>query len=182
MTLRYSRFMMLGFILSSVGVEIDGQECDDILQSSSDKKLGYSQKGVCPGFVKQGSTQDGDRAHLNLIDWRSATNRRVVESSFAAETCGALMGHNMTSFAQVLMSEILYGSEVISAVEDDGWQDLCPVTLITVCKSVYDTIRKDGQHVSEKRNIVHVVLLRQLLTTARPDYRVSPLGVSWPMV
>ena len=92
------------------------------------------------------------------------------------------MGHNMTSFAQVLMSEILYGSEVISAVEDDGWQDLCPVTLITVCKSVYDTIRKDGQHVSEKRNIVHVVLLRQLLTTARPDYRVSPLGVSWPMV
>ena len=96
----------------------------------------YSQKGVCLGFVKRGSTQLGERAHLNLIDWRSSTNRRVVESSFAAETCGALMGHNMARFAQVLMSEILYGSEVISAIEDDGWQDLCPGTLITDCKSI----------------------------------------------
>ncbi|CAE7857041.1 unnamed protein product [Symbiodinium microadriaticum] len=133
-----------------VGVEIDEQECDDVLQSSSDKKLVYSQKGVCLGFVKRGSTLTGDGAHLNLIDWRSATNRRVVESSFAAETCGALMGHNMVRFAQVLISEILYGSEVISAIEDDGWQDLCPVTLITDCKRIYDTVHKDGQHVSEK--------------------------------
>ena len=48
------------------------------------------------------------------------------------------------------MSEIMYGSEIISAVEDDGWQELCPITLITDCKSIYDTVHKDGQHVSEK--------------------------------
>ena len=75
------------------------------------------------------------------------------------------MGHNLARFAQVLMSEILYGSEVISAVEDDDWQDLCPVTLNPDCKSIRDTIHKDGQHVSKKGNIVHAVFLRQFLTT-----------------
>eukprot|EP00439_Symbiodinium_sp_Y106_P010950 s656_g1.t1 len=152
-------------LYSSVGVEIDERECDDILHAGNEKKLVYSQKGVCIGFVRKGSTMREERAHLNLVDWRSSTNRRVVESSFAAETCGALMGHNMARFAQVLMSEIMYGSEIISAVEDDGWQELCPITLITDCKSIYDTVHKDGQHVSEKGNIVHAVLLRQLLTT-----------------
>ena len=164
-------------LYSSVGVEIDERECDDILQTGSEKKLVYSQKGVCVGFVRKGSTQKEDRAHLNLIGWRSSTNRRVVESSFAAETCGALMGHNMARFAQVLMSEILYGSEIISAVEDDGWQQLCPITLITDCKSIYDTVHKDGQHVSEKGNIVHAVLLRQLLST-RGD-ATGKAGLLW---
>ena len=79
-------------LYSSVGVEIDERECDDILHAGNEKKLVYSQKGVCIGFVRKGSTMREERAHLNLVDWRSSTNRRVVESSFAAETCGALMG------------------------------------------------------------------------------------------
>ncbi|OLP76028.1 T-complex protein 1 subunit eta, partial [Symbiodinium microadriaticum] len=152
-------------LYSSVGVEIDERQCEDILQNGSERKLVYSQKGVCVGFVKRGATEHEQRAHYNLIDWKSSTNRRVIESSFAAETHGALMGHNMSRFAQVLLAEIRYGSEIISAVEDDGWQDLCPVTLVTDCKSIYDTVHKDGQHVGEKGNIVHAVLLRQLLST-----------------
>ena len=155
-------------LYSSLGVEIkerDSREAEDIPQKGNEKKLVYSQKGVCVGFAKRGATEHEERAHYNLIDWKSATNRRVVESSFASETHAALMGHSMSRFAQVLLSEIRYGSEVIAAVEDDGWQDFCPVTLITDCKSIYDTVHKDGQHVGEKGNIVHAVLLRQLLTT-----------------
>ena len=152
-------------LYSSLGVEIEEREAEDILQAGNERKLIYSQKGVCVGFVKRGATNAHERAHYNLIDWKSATNRRVVESSFASETHAALMGHNMSRFAQVLLAEIRFGSEVVAAVEDDGWQDLCPVTLITDCKSIYDTVHKDGQHVGEKGNIVHAVLLRQLLTT-----------------
>ena len=152
-------------LYSSLGVEIEEREVEDILQAGNERKLIYSQKGVCVGFVRKGATDREDRAHYNLVDWKSATNRRVVESSFASETHAALMGHNMSRFAQVLLSEIRYGSEVIASVEDDGWQDLVPVTLITDCKSIYDTVHKDGQHVGEKGNIVHAVLLRQLLST-----------------
>ncbi|CAE7347373.1 NLRC3 [Symbiodinium sp. KB8] len=152
-------------LYSSLGVEIEDREIEDILQAGNERKLIYSQKGVCVGFVRKGATASEDRAHYNLIDWKSSTNRRVVESSFASETHAALMGHSMSRFAQVLLSEIRYGSEVIASVEDDGWQDLAPVTLITDCKSIYDTVHKDGQHVGEKGNIVHAVLLRQLLST-----------------
>ena len=152
-------------LYSSIGVEIDEQQCEDVLQRPSDKKLVYSQKGACVGFVKKGATDQEKHVHLNLIDWKSSTNRRVIESSFAAETHAAIMGHNMSRLAQVLLSEIKYGSHVVSAIEDDGWQSLAPVTLVTDCKSIYDTIHKDGQHVWEKRNIVHAVLMRQLLTT-----------------
>ena len=81
------------------------------------------------------------------------------------------MGHNM-------FAEIRYGSEVISAIEDDGWQDLCPVTLVTDCKSIYDTVHKDGQHVGEKGNIVHAVLLRQLLSTRGEGGEARSLWVS----
>ncbi|CAE7567214.1 GIP, partial [Symbiodinium necroappetens] len=152
-------------LYSSVGAELDEQQCDDILQSSLDKKLVYSQKGAVVAFVKKGDVEKQGRVHINVIDWRSATNRRIVESSFAAETHAAIMGHNMSRFAQVLMCEIKFGAKIMSSVEDDGWQQLVPLTLVTDCKSIYDTIHKDGQHVGEKGNIVHAILLRQLLTT-----------------
>ena len=104
-------------------------------------------------------------AHMNVVDWKSSTNKRVIESSFAAETHAALMAHGMARFCQVLLSEIRCGGRVVSAIEDDGWQQLTPLTLVTDCKSVYDTVHRDGQHVSDKGSIVHAVLLRQLLST-----------------
>ena len=53
----------------------------------------------------------------------------------------------------------------MSTVEDDGWQSLVKTTLVTDCKSIYDTVHKDGQHTKEKGSVVHAVLLRQLLST-----------------
>ncbi|CAE7195067.1 RE1 [Symbiodinium sp. CCMP2592] len=166
-------------LYSSVGVEIDEKQCEDILQSHLDKRLIYSQKGACIGFVKKGAIEQEGRVHLNLIDWKSATNRRVIESSFAAETHAAIMGHNMSRFAQVLLCELKYGSKVMSAVEDDGWQQLVPLTMVTDCKSIYDTIHKDGQHVGEKGNIVHAVLLRQLLTTRDQHEQPGKAKLLW---
>ena len=123
----------------------------------------YSQKGAVVGFVRKGSTDiRGELAHISVLDWRSTTNKRVIESSFCAETHAALMAIGMGHFCQVLMSELRFGSDVVGAVEDDGWNDL---SLITDCKSIYDTVHKDGQHVSDKSGVIQAVLLRQLLTT-----------------
>ena len=86
-------------LYSSVGVEINERETDDILQSSFDKRLVFSQKGAIVGFVKRGATEVRSvPAHINVLDWRSSTNKRVVESSFAAETHAALMALGMGHF------------------------------------------------------------------------------------
>ncbi|OLP82531.1 hypothetical protein AK812_SmicGene36813 [Symbiodinium microadriaticum] len=130
-------------LYSSVGVEIDEREADDILQSSFDRRLVYSQKGGMVGFVKRGSTElRGVPGHINLVDWRSSTNKRVIESSFSGETHAALMALGMGHFSQVLMSELRFGSEIVGSVDDDGWNDLTPMTLVTDCKSIYDTVHK----------------------------------------
>ena len=155
-------------LYNSVGVEIHEREESDLLQTGLEKKLVYSQKGAIIGFIKRGQTAQNEHVHINVVDWRSATNKRVVESSFAAETHAAIMAQGMAKFSQVLMSEIRLGTEVISAIEDDGWQCLVPVTFVTDCRSIFDTVHKDGQHIGEKGNVIHAVLLRQLLTT-RPD-------------
>ena len=153
-------------LYSSVGVEIDERECEDLLLSDKSKRLVYSQKGAIVGFVRKGSTDvRGELAHINVLDWRSTTNKRVIESSFCAETHAALMAIGMGHFCQVLMSELRFGSDVVGAVEDDGWNDLVAMSLITDCKSIYDTVHKDGQHVSDKSGVIQAVLLRQLLTT-----------------
>ena len=153
-------------LYSSVGVDIDEKEAEDILQSEKSKRLVYSQKGAVVGFVKRDATEmKGEESHLNVLDWRSTTNKRVIESSFAAETQAALMALGMGHFCQVLMSELRFGAEVIGSVEDDGWHDLVSMTVVTDCKSIYDTVHKDGQHISDKSSVVSAVLLRQLLST-----------------
>ncbi|CAE7476031.1 RE1 [Symbiodinium microadriaticum] len=147
-------------LYSSVGVEIDERECEDLLLSDKSKRLVYSQKGAVVGFVRKGSTDiRGELAHINVLDWRSTTNKRVIESSFCAETHAALMAIGMGHFCQVLMSELRFGSDVVGAVEDDGWNDLVAMSLITDCKSIYDTVHKDGQHVSDKSGVIQAVLL-----------------------
>ncbi|OLP95566.1 putative ubiquitin-like-specific protease 2A [Symbiodinium microadriaticum] len=169
-------------LYSSLGVEIDERECEDVLQSDRSKRLVYSQKGAVVGFVKKGSTDvRGEFSHINVLDWRSSTNKRVIESSFCAETHAALMAIGMGHFCQVLMSELRFGSDVVGSVEDDGWNDLVPMFLVTDCKSIYDTVHKDGQHVSDKSGVIQAVLLRQLLTTrdapGKSKHRTKPIIV-----
>ena len=165
-------------LYSSVGVEISEQEASDVLQSSFDKRLVYSQKGAVIGFVKRGSTEiKSTPNHVNILDWRSSTNKRVVESSFAAETHAALMGLGMGHFCQVLASELRFGSEVVGSVEDDGWNDLVQMVLVTDCKSIYDTVHKDGQHITDQASVIHAVLLRQMLSTRRTQCKTWLLWV-----
>eukprot|EP00439_Symbiodinium_sp_Y106_P019445 s3274_g2.t1 len=177
-------------LYSSVGVEINERETDDILQSSFDKRLVFSQKGAIVGFVKRGATEVRSvPAHINVLDWRSSTNKRVVESSFAAETHAALMALGMGHFSQVLISELRFGSDVVGSVEDDGWNDLTPMTLVTDCKSIYDTVHKDGQHISDKASVIHaasVVLLYRiagamgrLASTPTADAEAHASALDW---
>ena len=81
-------------LYNSVGVEIEDDN-DDLLQTFLDKKLIYSQKGAIVGFVRTPDLEKTDPVGANFIGWRSKTNKRIVESSFSAETHSAVMGHGV---------------------------------------------------------------------------------------
>ena len=152
-------------LFNSVGVEINEQEADDILMTGKEKKLVYSQKGAVLGLVSQGDIDKGEPVKMNILDWRSTTNKRVIESSLAAETHAAIQAHGLSRFVQALLAEATLGTEVVSYLDDEDWQSIAPLNMITDCKSIYDHVRKDGQHLSEKGNVIQVMLLRKMCST-----------------
>ena len=164
-------------LFNSVGVEIEDRDEADVLLQGNEKKLVYSQKGAMIGFVARGETQvEGRKIRMNVVDWKSTTNKRVVESSLSAETHAAIMAYGLARFCQAVLAEIRFGSEVVTAFEDEDFQKHTPLNMITDCKSIYDHINKDGQHVSDKGNIVSVVLLRKMMST-RPSEKARLLWV-----
>ena len=52
----------------------------------------HSQVGVMVGFVSSEDTGKPEAMTVNFVDWCSKANRRIVESSFAAETHAAVVG------------------------------------------------------------------------------------------
>ena len=149
-------------LFNSVGVEISDRDADDILMTGRERKLVYSQKGALIGLISKGSINQPGGIKMNVLDWKSTTNKRVVESSLAAETHAAILAHGLGRFLQALLAEVSYGSEVICYLDDEDWQALTPMNMITDCKSIYDSVKKDGQHLSDKGSVVQVILLRKM--------------------
>ena len=152
-------------LFNSVGVEIDEADVDYI-HELGEKKMLYSQKGAVTGFVKREDLDRTDGVSCNFTAWRSKTNRRIVESSFAAETHGAIMGFGQGQYQRMLLLEIMHGSWIVQR-DDLDLDRLTPLVLCTDCKSVYDCIRKDAQSVSDKSNAINIAILRQICTAER---------------
>lgn len=150
-------------LFNSVGVEISDKEADDILLTGREKKLVYSQKGAVVGMIRKGDMDVvGNKVRLNIVDWKSTTNKRVVESSLSAETHAAISANGLGRFVQALVAESRFGPDLVTALDEEDWQDVVPLHMITDCKSIYDHIRKDGHHVSDKGSIIQVLLLRKM--------------------
>lgn len=154
-------------LFNSVGVEIDEQDADDLLLSGSAKRLVYSQKGCIVGFVaREDVNSEGKMCSFNLLDWKSSTNKRVIESSFSAETQAALLGHGQAHFCQNLVIEAEIGKEGMLQADMVMQQEVQPMVMVTDCKSIFDTVHKQSkQHISDKGAVVSVVLLRQVCDT-----------------
>lgn len=99
---------------------------------------------------------------MNVLDWKSSANRRVVESSLAAETHAALQAFGLGRFLQVLFAEARFGSEVIAYLEDEDLRAITPMNMITDCKSIYDSVNKQGRHLADKGSVVQVIQLRKM--------------------
>ena len=149
-------------LFNSVGVELDAEDADNVLLSGREKKLIYSQKGVLVGCVRRGSTSSQGSKTMNIIEWKSSTNHRVIESSFAAEAHAAVQGHSLGRHVQAVISECKWGSQVVCEFDDQDWQERVPMYMCTDCKSLYDCVKKEGCSLSDRSYLIGVVLLRQL--------------------
>ena len=157
-------------LYNSLGVEIDDND-GDLVQSFGDKKLLYSQKGCMVGFVRKDDWDRTTPASINWCGWRSKTNKRIVESSFQAETHGALLGHGMGHHLRALYAELCFGKWILVEGDQLEWDKFVPLVMCTDCKSIFDCIRKDGHSIGDKGNAINVAILRQLASTEK-----SPSG------
>jgi hypothetical protein len=148
-------------LYNSVGKELEDDDGDHI-QSLADKRLLYSQKGCMVGICRREDVDRTTEVSANFVAWKSKTDKRILESSFGAETHAALLGHSSGHYQRTLLMEIYYGSWVVKDADAVSWEKLMPLRMITDCKSVYDTIKRDGQSVGDRSNAINVAILRQL--------------------
>ena len=121
------------------------------------------------GFVRKSDLDVIGGVRFNLIDWKSKTDRRVVESSFQGETHAAFLGHDMGHFLRVLHAEVMIGSEVLRWSEDIPWNLFQQLVLRTDCKSVFDAVHKAQQSIGDRSVALCIAVLRQLATTIATD-------------
>ena len=98
-----------------------------------------SQAGYLVYVMTQTALRKG-QGPAALMDWRSATIRRVCRSTFAAETMSAVdaLGAAITLRASILAVTAM-GSDLT-----DPDPRLCPIRCVTDCASLFDTIHRDG--------------------------------------
>lgn len=147
-------------LFDSVGVELDEAKYDLVLSLGS-KKMLYSQKGCMVGIARECDLERTHEVPVNIMGWKSKTNRRIVESTFAAETHAAMMGYGRASFLRSLILEIKLGEW---AIKDDSanWNTVVPLVLSTDCKSVFDCVKCDRQSVSDKSDALNIAIFRQM--------------------
>ena len=151
-------------LYNSLGVEIE-EDDNDLVQSFQEKRLLYSQKGNIVGIVRRSDLERTSEVPMNVLQWKTRTNRRIVESSFAAETHAAHMGYGNGHYLRVLYLEIMCGSNAIQQDEGADWFNQMPLVMATDCKSVFDCISREGQSIGDRSNAINVAVLRQLAST-----------------
>lgn len=78
-------------LYNNIGLNIEGQS-DERIQKFLENKSIYSQQDYCVGLGKIHAIIG------NFTSWRTKMNRRVVESSVAAKTHAAIIGHGCVHF------------------------------------------------------------------------------------
>lgn len=148
-------------LYNSLGVEIDEAD-QDLIQDFATKRLLYSQKGCITGFARTADINRTDPVQVNWCGWKSKTNKRIMESSFGAETHGALLGYDMGHHLRALYVEFCHGPWALKEGDRLDWNTLTRLVLVTDCKSVFDCIRKSGHSIGDRGTAVNVAVLRQL--------------------
>lgn len=114
------------------------------------------------GICRREDLESTNEIPCNFVAWKTKTNRRIIESSFAADTHAAVIGCGCGQYQRILLLEIYFEEHAVLDSEQIAWEKLIPLRLIADCRSVYDAINRDGQSVGDRNNAMNVAVLRQL--------------------
>ncbi|CAE8614373.1 unnamed protein product [Polarella glacialis] len=137
-----------------------GECVDDPTQQQIDNKEVYSQIGYTM-FLATNDVKGEKGGRANLIDWRSHGCPRVCRSTFAAETMACAEALEAAIAMRGMLLEILHPGLDLRDVD----AAMLPIECITDCKSLYDTMHKDGvaKAPSEKRLMLDLSAIREML-------------------
>jgi hypothetical protein len=136
-----------------------GEHVDEPSDGQIADKEVYSQLGyliyLCDKAVLTGQAAKGI-----LVDWRSLTCPRVCRSTFASETMSCAEAMEAATALRGHLLEILHDDLDLRDIDPK----LLPIVSVTDCKSLYDTVHKDGatKAPAEKRLILDLAALREM--------------------
>ena len=80
---------------------------------------------------------------LSLLDWKTRAAKRVLHSTFAAESQAAVDAYGLAKYIRAYWCDVLLGHAEWIDVSDYG-EDHLPIIVYTDCKSLFDHLKKDG--------------------------------------
>jgi len=148
---------------------------DDAQLRVLEKQLVRSQHGVLVALVAKEALDSTKAAVVSPLDWVSHASRRVVTSTFAAETGAAIEAVGRAVYVRAMLAEIMHGK----VKGPHEWsEDQVPMRIMTDCKSLYDNIAKDCSLCDDRNTALYIASLRQQVS-AGPQRDMRLAGMSW---
>ena len=113
---------------------------------------------------------------VSFLDWKSKASRRVLHSTFGAETGAALETLGMAKYFRAYMCDVILGASQGDVMEYD--ETHMPIVLYTDCRSLYDHLKKEGSVPEDKWVAVWVGSLR-CGVSAGPDRNKTKSECKW---
>ena len=123
----------------------------------------YSQGGCLATFVDPLELDSLEEVPFSVIDWKTRASRRVLHSTFAAESICALETVGYATYTRAYVCEILLGCDRACAV--DQYDESHMMTRVyTDCRSLFDHLKKDRAvpedvHLMRRKRVCVVLLL-----------------------
>ncbi|CAE7938955.1 GIP [Symbiodinium necroappetens] len=106
-----------------------------------------------------------------IVDWKSCRSQRVCRSTLAAESCAADEACDRSSYVNMFLGELLY--EVPAHRVGQRLHNLAA----TDAKSLYDVVVSDSPNLSDKRSLVNIRAIQEVVAAER--FHWVPATLMW---
>jgi len=160
-------------LCNSAGDPVDGETYDQVARAEQEKVR--SQIGVLVVIASAQSEDVMEAIPCTIVDWRTTASKRVVYSTFAAETSACTVGVGSGLFVRTLLAEVLHGRCQLPPEQEESRVAL---RVVTDCKSLYDNVQKEGSVPACRWTAIFVAALREVLS-AGPGRDLMKAGLRW---
>ena len=140
-----------------------------------DKHKVHSQAGALVGMMNQADLEKTGDLPVSVLDWRSRAAKRVVTSTFAAESAAAADGLGLALFLRALIAEVYHGNALLPTEWDE---DVIPTKIVVDCKSLFDNMCKEASVPDDRWTAIYIAQLR-CVVSAGPGRREDRTEMLW---